>query len=305
MKIPYFADERKYFLNTTDPVTEFFEDKEEKQFIHVTGSTFGIEIRPDKKWNKRCEALYRKWKANAVRLENMGSAPDGSLAFVNDLPTCQRLEIDHDTAVDLSPLVGNRQIEDLRIGPFSRGTKFDFSQLPNLRRCQIPARLEYESLFTCSKLVCLFLCGGAHEGVLDLEGLTSLEEFIGKQVGKLKGVTFNSEVRLRSLELTGMKTFESAGPLPALTEKLLVVEFGGVPKLNIQWLASAKNVECIALRLGEIPSIKFLHGLKKLQVLDLFGSKVKDKDLSFRDSLKGELDPRLWGTGKILENHTR
>jgi hypothetical protein len=31
-------------------------------------------------------------------------------------------------------------------------------------------------------------------------------------------------------------------------------------------------------------------------VLDLFGSKVKDGDLSFRDSLKGELDSTLWSS---------
>jgi hypothetical protein len=186
----------------------------------------------------------------------------------------------------------------LAIFPFVSVSDFDLSGLKNLRRCLIPAVPELKSFLACKGLISLHLCGGRHSENLDLQTLTLLEELFCEGVKKLRQVTLNSKVRLRSLKLSHSKTFEQIVPRRCVAEELRVVELNKVPNVDILWLAEAQKVECISLRLGEIPSINFLKGLKKLQVLDLFGSKVKDGDLSFRDSLKGELDSKLWGTGQ-------
>jgi len=157
------------------------------------------------------------------------------------------------------------------------------------------------SVLECRKLVCLFLCGGRYDGALNLESMCSLEELFIESVSGLKAVVLNSDVRLRSLQLRCLKAFQTVEPPDSVLDELRVVDLRQVQNMDIQWLAQAEKLECISLWLGEIPSIRFLSGLKKLQVLSLFGSKVKDKDLSFRDSLKGELDSRCWGNEKTAE----
>ena len=59
-------------------------------------------------------------------------------------------------------------------------------------------------------------------------------------------------------------------------------------------LTQGVQLECVSLRLGKIPSVRCLRNLKKLQVLDLFGTKVVDGDLDFTKSLPGELDTHYW-----------
>jgi hypothetical protein len=292
--IPYYVDERKYLLRTKNPVTKLIDDREAGQPIHVTGSIFGITVRPGIRWTSLCETVFRKTGANGVRLEEITSAPSGNLGFVNGLPTCKRLLVEGGGKVDLSPLAGNRQLEDLQLSPSIRISDFDLTTLPNLRRCQIPVRSELISILNCRQIVSLWLNGGSKDGTLKLDTLSSLEEFFCSGVVKLKSVVLNSKVRLRSLELSHLRDFQSIEPQSAITEDLRVVELNKVPSMKLEWLRRAEKLECIALRLGEIPTINFLKGLKHLQVLDLFGSKVKDGDLSFRETLKGELDSKLW-----------
>jgi hypothetical protein len=293
----YYTDERKYLIRTDNPITDLREDKEGGQFVHVTGTIFGITIRPSKRWTSFCNKLFREMRATGVRLEDISCAPNRSLAFINDLPGCKRLSVEGGEGVELSVLSENTDLEDLQIeSSVHLENEFDLTRLRKLRRCFIPYIPALTSFSKCSKLVCLGLNGGQLEGTLDLRSLSALQEFICANVRKLRGVLFNSQVRLRSLELLYMKDFESLEPQTAVTQELLNVQLNKVPRLKFEWLRQAEKIECIALRLGEIPTINFLRGLKNLQVLDLFGSKVKDGDLSFRDSLKGELDSTLWSS---------
>lgn len=294
--IPYYVDERKYLLRTKNPITKLIDDKEARQPIHVTGSIFGITIRPGIRWTALCDKVFRKTGANGVRLEEVASAPDGDLSFVNELSGCTRLLLEGGGKVDLSPLVGNRQLEDLQLSPSLLMGDFDLTTLPNLRRCQIPVCSELMSVLNCHQIVSLWLNGGSCAGTLKLVTLSSMEEFFCSGVAKLKSVLLHPNVRLRSLELSHLKDFEKIEPQEAITEELRVVQLNKVPRMKLEWLRRAEKLDCIALRLGEISSINFLKGLKHLQVLDLFGSKIKDGDLSFRDSLKGELDSKLWSS---------
>jgi hypothetical protein len=293
----YYADERKFLRRTKNPITKLEADRDGDQFVHVTGTIFGITIRPSKRWTPFCDRLFRKMNATSVRLEDISCAPEKSLGFINDLPGCKRLSVEGGEGVELEPLSNNAHLEDLQIGPSVRlVSEFDLATLRNLRRCFVPYVSGLRSFSRCSKLICLGLNGGRHEGIIDLNALSAVEEFICANVVKLRGVVFNSKVRLRSLGLIHMKDFESLEPQAAITQELLNVQLNKVPKMKLEWLRKAEKIECIALRLGEIPTINFLRGLKNLQVLDLFGSKVKDGDLSFRDSLKGELDSTLWSS---------
>jgi hypothetical protein len=291
---PYYADDRKYFLRTKNPVIKSKEDKAAGQMVSILGSVVGITIRPDRQWTPFCDALFRKHNASRVCLEEISAAPNGSLAFINHLPGCRSLAIERGRKVDLSPLTGNPSLEDLQLYPLATYQTFDLASLPALRRCQIPLCRQLSSLFRCKRLISLCISGGRHEGVLDLQPLEAIEELICINVKRLKGVRLNDRSRLRSLELSQMPDFESVQPQQAATKELRVVEFNRVPQMKIDWLKDAEKAECITLRQGEIPSIKVLTKLKHLHVLDLFGTKVKDGELTFRDSLKGELDHKLW-----------
>jgi hypothetical protein len=290
----YYADAKKYFLKTKKIIHEAIDDKEADQLVHVKGSVFGTIIRPGKRWSSFSEKLYHKYKANGVWLENISCAPDGSLDFINSLSGCERLVIEGGQKVDLAPLAGNLYLLDLQIYPHVKAVKFNLANLPNLSRCMVPLCPQLMSILQCQKLVCLFLCGGRHDGILKLESLSALEEFFAEGISNLKTVAFNSGVRLRSIQLRSLKSFSDFEPSLAVLEDLRVIELNKVPSMDIKWLAQAAKLECISLRLGEIESVSFLSGLKKLQVLDLFGTKVKDKNILPCDSLGGELDSRFW-----------
>jgi hypothetical protein len=292
--IRFYADAKKYLLHTKNPIVNCRTDKAANQLVHVTGTVFGTTIRPAIRWTTFCEKLFRDFDAKAVWLDDISFAPGGSLDFIARLPACKRLTINEGQKVDLSPLAGIRHLEDVHLGPSTRALTFDLGTLPNLRRCQIPICPELMSVLNCCELVCLYLNGGQHSGILQLNCLPSLKEFICVDVAKLKGVALHPQVRLRSLELCHLKELTSIEPQTAITQELRVVELNKLPRFSITWLKQAEKLECVALRLGEIPTISFLQGLQRLQVLDLFGSKVKDRDFSFRDSLKGELDRRFW-----------
>lgn len=296
--ITYYKDRNKYFLNAKNAGMMPREDKSANQRVHIDDLLSGIQIRPDKTWTPFCEKLFLKLKANRICLDDISAAPNSDLGFINKLPTCTGFEIKRGKDIDLSPLTGNPFLEDVQLhrpGTYDPATykQFDLSSLPNLRKCQVPVVPKLKSIFKCQKLISLCLCGGSHAGILRLDSLPYLEELICISVSKLQGVLLHSRVRLRSLELSRLKDIESIEPLEAFTDDLRVVELDRLPKMKIEWLRQAEKVECITLG-GEIASINFLHGLKHLQVLDLFGSKVQDRDFSFRDSLKQELDPELW-----------
>jgi hypothetical protein len=289
----YYADENKRFWYLKQPIFRYRTDKLGDQQVNIDDTVFGTVIRPTRRWTPFCEKLFHQFKANTVRLEEMSWAPDGKLNFINDLPACKSLIIEGEKPIDLSPLAGNPHLEDLQVSPWARVAEFDLTTLPNLRRCFIPLRPPLMSFLNCPDLVCLHLCCGAFEGILNLESLPALEEFMCSNMPRLKGVKLNPKVRLRSLDLADLKSFETIEPLRSVVERLLVVELHKTPRLNPEWLAQARRAECISLGL-RIPSINFLKGLKKLQVLSLFHGKVADQDFRVRDALKGELDHQLY-----------
>ncbi len=291
----YYSDQNKHNIHAKHIVQKCIKDNQLDQYIDIQNNVFGVTIRPGKKWTSFCEKQYYKHKANHVLLEDIAFAPDNSLNFVNNLHNCQRLTIQNGCKLDLSPLAGNNQLVDLQIYPFVKTLKFDLASLPGLRRCMVPLCPQLLSLMECRNLVCLHLCGGRFEGCIELDSLPALQEFWCSQLSKITQVVFNSEVRLRSLSLMFLKAFKTIEPLRSVVEELLYVKLDKTPLMPIQWLAQAHKVECIALRIGKIPSINCLKYLKNLQVLDLFGSKIMDQDFSVRDSLKGELDSRYWG----------
>jgi hypothetical protein len=293
---PYLVDANKYNLFAKNPITDFKRDKQHGQSVYITNTVFGITIRPGKRWTPFCEKVFAKYKATSIRLDDISFAPNGRLDFITRLPACRRLSIEAGENVDLSPLANNDSLEELAIFPYVSVSEFDLASLKNLRRCIIPVVPELKSFLNCEQLISLQLCGGKHSENLDLSSLDSLEEFFCEGVKNLKQVALNPKVRLRSMRLSNSKTFERIVPQNCITEELRVVELNKVPNIGIRWLAEAEQVECISLRLGEIPTVNFLKGLKHLQVLDLFGSKVQDRDLSILNSLKGELDSKLWGT---------
>jgi hypothetical protein len=221
----------------------------------------------------------------------------GSLDFLARLPECKSLTIGYQEAIDLSPLVGNENLQRLQLDFRGKGDpgKLEFSALPSLKQCTLPVHPNFRSILECEKLISLGLVGGKHEKVLDLGRLEKIEEFICSDVSKVSGVIFHPRARLRALELTRLKLLNSIEPVQTVVDELRVLTLDKVPRLKIDWLAQAKKAECIALRVGEISSIKFLGGLKRLQILDLFGSKVLDKDFSVRDALKQEMDGKSWG----------
>jgi hypothetical protein len=297
-KTPLYADRRKELVPERELIYDYKKDEATGQSVGIEGSVFGTSIHPDRLWTPFCEKLYNEYGANGVRLPDITVAPSQSLEFVNRLQGCERLMIQDVGRIDLSPLAGNKTLVDLELPPFGTFGEFDLSTLPNLRRCDIPLIPQLRSFIKCQKLDSLCLAVGKHEGILDLEPLTELRELQCLQVKKLTGVRLNPKVRLLSLVLTGMKDFESLDPLNCACEELRVVKLEKLPKFNIDWLSRAEKVECISLGL-KLPSIKFLGGLKKLQGLCMWGSKVEDGDYSVRDALKNELDPYLWGTGKM------
>jgi len=297
-KIPLYADRRKEFAPERELIYDYKNDESTGRNVQIEGSVLGTRIVPGRLWTPFCEKLYVEYGANGVRLPDITHAPNQSLEFVNRLPGCERLEIQDVGMIDLSPLAGNKTLVDLELPPFGSVGEFDLSTLPNLRRCHIPLIPQLWSFMKCQKLDSLCLDGGQHEGILDIEPLTELREFQCLQVKKLTGVLLSQKVRLLSLVLVGMKDFESLEPLNAAYKELRVVQLEKLPKFNIDWLSRAEKVEGISLGL-KLPSIKFLGGLKKLQVLCMWGSKVEDGDYTVRDALKNELDPYLWGTGKM------
>ena len=295
---PYYLDGLKYFTLVKKPNRKYRTDKETGQLVHISDSVFGITVAPAVRWTRFCEKLFRRFKANSITLRHISSAPNKDLGFINALPECKCLRILNGDEIDLSPLAGNRSLQRLDLCWPARYKPFNLRSLPNLRQCKIPICAELRSFLECSQLVSLCLEGGRHDGVLGLETLPQLEEFICVNVRGLRGVKFHPEVRLRALTLAYLRDFEYCDPMEAITQELRVVELDRVPRFKIEWLAKAEKLECIALRLGPIPTIKFLGGLKHLRILDLFGSKVMDGDLSIRDSLVGEHDKKLWSTGK-------
>jgi hypothetical protein len=296
--IPLYADRRKDFAPERELIYDYKNDESTGRNVQIEGSVLGTKIVPGRLWTPFCEKLYVGYGANGVRLPDITHAPNQSLDFVNRLPGCERLEVQDVGKIDLSPLTGNKTLVDLELPSFGSIGDFDLSSLPNLRRCHIPLIPQLWSFIKCQKLDSLCLDGGKHEGILDLAPLTELREFQCLQIKKLTGVRLSQKVRFLSLVLAGMKDFESIEPLNAAYEELRVVSLEKVPNFNIDWLSRAEKAECISLAL-KLPSIKFLGGLKKLQVLCMFGSKVEDGDYSVRDALKNELDPYLWGTGKM------
>ncbi|MCD6052326.1 MAG: hypothetical protein K0Q55_3744 [Verrucomicrobia bacterium] len=298
----YYCDERKFVLHATNFRLDDRTDKSPKQTVTVSQGVSGVRVRPDKQWSPLCEKLFRKEKASCVILGGPWSDGAPKLDFIRDLPECKDLTVSYFKPVDFSPLAGNPHLERLQIfyeGEGDPGT-LDLTSLPNLRQCQIPAHRNFFSALKCSKLVSLGLSGGTYKEILDLTELAALEEFICGGVSKIPGVMFSPKARLRALDLCRLKLFESMTPMKSVVEELRDVTLDKLPRLKIDWLADAKKVECIALRVGEIPSINFLAGLKKLQVLDLFGSKVMDKDFSVRAALPQKLDAKLWGTGVLI-----
>jgi Domain of unknown function (DUF4259) len=298
-----YADKQKEFGHYRGRLYDYKTDDATGQNVGIDRSVLGTRIHPDRQWTPFCEKLYVKYGANGVRLSDITVAPNQSLEFVNHLQGCERLRIQDVGKIDLSPLAGNKTLVDLELPPFGTFEEFDLSTLPNLRRCDIPLIPQLRSFIKCQKLDSLRLTVGKHEGVLNLEPLTELREFQCLQIKKLTGVRLNPKVRLLSLVLTGMKDFELLEPLNVACEELRVVRLDKVPKFNIDWLSRAEKVECISLGL-KLPSIKFLGGLKKLQVLCLFGSKVEDGDFSVRDALKNELDRYLWGNGQNVRKES-
>ena len=282
-------------LNAKSPIVRFREDKSNGQLVSVHDTVFGTTIRPSKLWTPFCERIFRSEKANGVWLDDISIAPHGTLAFAANLPKCARLTVERGEQVSLSPLMDSPCFEELQIGTGVRVAEFDLTRLPKLKRLQVPVCKPLMSAVRCVNLVSLILNGGNHPGVLGLEALPSLEELICIGVGHLRRIAIAPKVSLRSLELTNLRYLEGIAPHLALTRELRVVVLNRVPRIGIEWLRQAQKVECIALRIGKIPSIKCLEGLQRLQVLDLFGSKVLDGDLSLRDSLRNELDARLWG----------
>jgi hypothetical protein len=292
--IRYYADVKKYYIKTKRIIHETIEDINADQLVHVKSSVWGTIVRPGKRWSPLCEKLFQKFEANGVWLEDISCAPNGTVDFINSLSGCERLVVEGGQKLDLGPLSGNSNLLDLQVYPAVKVSKFDFGSMPSLRRCMVPLIPQAESVLKCQKLISLSLCGGQCEGSLNLDSLSSLEEFFCESVRKINRVVFNPNIRLRSLRLRFLRDFKTLEPLSAVLKNLRVVELEKIPLMEINWLVNAKELECISLRVGEIPSIKFLGGLKKLEVLDLIGTKVKDNDLSLRDSLKGELNSKLW-----------
>jgi hypothetical protein len=294
----FYCDEQKYNVRFPDPICYDRVDKKAQQRIAVRGSVYGVTIHPDKKWSPLCEALFKKEKANSIRLGGLWSPWESDLSFVNELPGCKSLTIGYQIPLDFSVLVGNSSIERLQLdysGKVAPG-EFELSSLPNLKQCRIPLHAQFMSVLKCQKLISLALSGGKYDGELNLEPLGNLEELRCDSVSKIKGVSLNPKTRLRALDLIQLKAFEIIKPMNSVAAELRVVTLDRVPRMQIEWLAHACKVECVALRVGNIPSIKFLSGLHKLQVLDLFGSKVLDGDFSVRDTLKQKLDTKSWGS---------
>jgi hypothetical protein len=294
---PYYADINKDRLHARNLFYESEDDPKAGQTIKVTGSPFGIMVEAPKRWSPLCQKFFVQKKANGISLGNVFHPWKSSVAFINDMPECRNLSVNYVGPVDFSALAGNPNLEGLELEPLDPDQKpgeFDISSLPNLRRCQVILSPGFDSVFKCKNLVSLSLQGGKHEGILMLDGLPALEEFICREVKKIKGVTLSPDAKLRSLDLTNLKLFEDIRPIKSVVEKLLVVCLQRLPRMKIEWLAQAKNCECISLGL-KIPTIAFLKDLKQLQVLSLFGSKVEDRNFSVRDALAGELDARPWG----------
>lgn len=293
----YYCDEQKFGLRVKDPVIYDRRDRALDQSVRVWQRVYGMEIRPDKQWSPFCTKLFHKEQARSVVVGGMWSDAAPKLDFINELPECKDLTVCYSSPVDFSPLIGNRHLERLQLFFEGKGDPgaLDLTSLPALQQCQIPAHPNFYSALKCRGLVSFGLIGGKHDGVLDLSELPALEEFICGGVGKISGAVFHTKTRLRALDLGRLKLFHQMEPMKSVTQELRVVTLDKVPRLKIDWLADAKQAECIALRVGEISSIRFLGGLKKLQVLDLFGSKVVDKDFTVRDALKQEMDAKSWG----------
>lgn len=287
---PFYADARKFVLMDTNPLIKSFEDKQAGQWVTVVSSVEGVTVRADKAWSPYCEGLFHKYEANRVQLERA----EGSLEFVNGLERCNSVCVVSGKKVDLSPLTDNDRLVDVQLHKSATYLPFDLTSLPNLERCQVPLAPSLMSFLNCEGLVSLCLGGGSHEGELRLESLSSLREFVCVGVSKLTSVVLSPSVRLRSLSLAAMRQPFQLSPMASITEELRVVKLEGVPQFGMDWMGSAAKLECVALRQGEIPSVRFLSGLSRLQVLDLFGSKVLDGDLSVRDGLAGRLDSAYW-----------
>jgi hypothetical protein len=297
----YYCDVQKTIVRGEIPDFSWVRDEEAQQSVKVVQNKCGSLIAPEKCWSPFCKELFLKEKADHLELGGFGLYPpwEGDLGFLRDLPQCKCLTIKFQKPIDLSVLKGNPHIESLQLYYAGKGEpgEFDFTSMPNLKMSIIPVCSSYKSVLRCGQLVSLGLCFGKYAGVLDLSDLFQLEELLCISVSLIKGIMLHPKVRLRALWLENLRLFDTLCPLDAVTEELRVVNLNRTPKLrsNIEWLARAKNVECISLWLGPIPTISFLKGLKKLQVLELFGSKVLDRDLSILKSLRNNrLDTRLW-----------
>lgn len=298
--LEYYCDIQKNVIRLKDAIDYEIMDKDAKQIVRVSESIFGVFIRPERCWSPFCRKVFCKEEANGIILGGIWENWEGDLTFIRELPGCKDLTIGYQKPIDLSILSGNRFIKRLQLdfGGKKDATEFEFSSLPNLQQCRIPLQPGFMSALKCPKLVSLWLHRGEYDGTLSLEHLPELGEFICSSVSTVKSVTLNPKARLHALKLAQLKLFESITPIRSVVEELRVATLEKTPRLKYQWLAQADKLECLALRIGTIPTINFLKNLRNLQVLDLFGSKVADGDFAVRDRLTQRLDSKSWGNRK-------
>jgi hypothetical protein len=175
-------------------------DRGARQTVGVSRTISGVSVRPEKKWSPLCMKLFLKEKANSLYLGGEWCPWDGDLSFINELPQCKNLTVGYQSLIDLSVLAGNPYIEALQLEYWGNDPgELDLASLPNLKQCQIPAHRNFMSVLKCSGLISLAFYNGKHDGILNLEPLTTLEELICTNVSKLKGAVLNPRVRLRAL----------------------------------------------------------------------------------------------------------
>ncbi len=292
-----YADKRKYLLYPGEkPFSQSRKDDKGGQYVDVLNSAFGMTIRIPRKWTSLCQRLVTQHKVTSIELGNFDETWSGELRFVNDIPLCSNLSITYSIPLDFSALQGNRNLEGLDLDFLGKGDpgRFDLKELPRLRRCTVPAHEHFSSAFGLSQMVSLYIKRGEHKGRLDLRLLTNLKELGCINVSKVTRLQLSSATSLRVLTLAHVRELEAVEPTASVTKELLDLHIERAPKFQLDWLERAKSVECVSLKVGQVPSIKFLSELRHLQVLSLFGTKVLDGDLSLLDRLPRKLDSRYW-----------
>ncbi|MGM0924055.1 MAG: leucine-rich repeat domain-containing protein [Bacillota bacterium] len=202
------------------------------------------------------------------------------LDFLKECPNVEKILIDNPYLKDFSGIYHLEKIKVLII--MDGKANLDFTKISSLELLKLEWNKKVSGLGHLINLKSLEIKSyKPHDGTLsELTNLSKLEELILNHgsVNSLDGLKDN--IALKSLGLYYLKNLHCINEIILTNVQELIIE--NCKKIgNIQEIKAAKELEKIILSdCGEIDSLKFILGMKKLKFLSFVGTNILDGDIS-------------------------